>query len=662
MADASPDGHDDPFDYVIVGSGAGGGTLAARLAEAGMRVCVLEAGHDAREAPGNERMPDDYDVPGFHAFACENDAMRWDFHVRHYADEARQARDPKFDAARGGVLYPRAATLGGCTAHNAMIFMRPHDADWNRIAELTGDASWRAEAMQAYFERVEACHHRPAWRALRRLGIGATGHGWDGWLRTERRLQADALGDDQLVGLLAASARAFIGGLASPAGSAWRWLRGGAGDPNARPRGGGSFEGLCYLPLSTAHARRTGTRERLLDVARRHPDRLHIETDALATRVLFDPAGQACGVEYLKGPRLYRAHASVNASPGLRCEAHARREVILCGGAFNTPQLLMLSGIGPAAELRAHAIRQRIDLPGVGANLQDRYEVALTHRMRQPWSVLEGGRFARGDPLWRRWQAAGAGLYASSGAALGLVRRSEAGQPGSQEAAHQAGRPSSQDPASRPSSHDPAGRPDPDIFCMALPAHFEGYARGFSNAVRDHADRLTWAVLKAHTANRAGAVTLRSADPRDSPLIHFRYFEEGDDRAGHDLRAVVEAIRFVRRLTAPLLASGSIAEELAPGASVQSDEALADYVRATAWGHHASCSCAIGPVAQGGVLGSDFAVHGTRRLRVVDASVFPRIPGFFIACAVYMVGEKAADAILRTAATTEAATVPARTF
>jgi choline dehydrogenase-like flavoprotein len=99
-------------------------------------------------------------------------------------------------------------------------------------------------------------------------------------------------------------------------------------------------------------------------------------------------------------------------------------------------------------------------------------------------------------------------------------------------------------------------------------------------------------------------------------------------------------------MTGPLLDQGLIAEEQAPGPAVKSDEALAQYVRNTAWGHHASCSCAIGPAAEGGVLESDFRVRGTRGLRVVDASVFPRIPGFFLVSAVYMIGEKAADAIL----------------
>lgn len=614
---AGPKGQD--WDYVIVGSGAGGGTLAARLVDSGMRVFLLEAGGDPLAGPA-ERMPDDYQVPGFHAFACENPAISWAFKVRHYADEERQARDPKYEPGQG-VFYPRAAALGGCTAHNAMIFMLPHESDWDRIAQATGDDSWAAPRMRRYARRIEACRYRPLWRALGRLGLEPTGHGWDGWLDTERSIPFDALADDALLNTLVGTARAFTRSLSRPVASALSWLRS-RGDPSARTWLRRSFEGLCYTPMSTRDHGRVGSRERLLQAASAHPDRLHIELDALAARVTFDEHGTARGIEYLKGERLYRAHSAPSRSDGEHREVHARHEVVLCGGAFNSPQLLMLSGIGPAETLRTHGIPVRVDLPGVGRNLQDRYEVAITHRMQRPWKVLDGARFARGDPLWRRWNDSREGMYTSNGAAVGIVRRS------------------------------PAAGAEPDIFCMALLARFEGYFDGFSKLIRDHQDALTWAVLKAHTENRAGTVTLRSPDPRDTPLVNFRYFDEGDDTQGHDLGAVVDAIRFVRRMTAPLIARGIIAEETAPGPAVQSDEALAQYVRDTAWGHHASCSCPIGMADTGGVLDSAFRVHGTRGLRVVDASVFPRIPGFFVASAVYMVGEKAADALLADAVPT----------
>ena len=606
----------ESWDYVIVGSGAGGGTLAARLAESGMRVFLLEAGGDHRNSD-DPRLPDDYSVPGFHAFACENPAMRWDFNVRHYADDTQQQRDFKADLAAGGVLYPRAATLGGCTAHNAMIFMLAHDSDWDHIHSLTGDASWSARRMRRHARKLEACHHRPLWRFLRRFGLDPTGHGWDGWLQTERpakELEAEVLGDEAMLKMMAVTSVEFARRLRHPLAKIVQWLHS-AADPNARPWRAKNFEGLCYTPVSTCSRQRIGSRERLLEVQSRARGRLHIELDALATRVLFDAEGAACGVEYSKGARLYRAHANPSSTAGERCVVRARREVILCGGAFNTPQLLMLSGIGPAEQLRRHGIQVRVDLPGVGRNLQDRYEVAVTYRMREPWKLLEGARFERGDPVWQAWHERREGLYSSNGAALAFVRKSA------------------------------LDLPDPDIFCMALPTQFDGYYPGFSTNLRKYRDRLTWAVLKAHTLNSAGTVTLQSADPRDPPRIEFRYFEEGDDSQGRDLKAVVEAIEFVRSLNEPLLRCGLFAEEVAPGPGA----VLSEYVRDNAWGHHASCSCPIGLRANGGVVDSTFSVHGTRRLRIVDASVFPRIPGFFLVSAVYMIAEKAAETLLQEA-------------
>ncbi len=375
--------------------------------------------------------------------------------------------------------------------------------------------------------------------------------------------------------------------------------------------------GVRYTPLTTRNHARMGARERVLETARQYPDRLRVELHALVTRVILDAQNRATGVEYLKGERLYRAHGQPSAAPGVLSQAQATREVILCGGAFNTPQLLMLSGIGPRAVLEPLGIQVRVELPGVGKNLQDRYEVGVVNRMSfDSWNILEGVTFSHGDPAYQEWARRHEGLYTSNGAVLAAILKSL------------------------------PERPLPDLFCFALLGLFGGYFPGYSAAEVTKPNYLTWAILKAHTQNRAGEVVLRSADPLDTPLINFHYFDEGSDTAGEDLQSVVEGIRFVRELTAKLKAQGLIAEEEQPGEALQTDDELRDFVRNTAWGHHASCTCPIGPRDSGGVLTSDFRVHGTERLRVVDASVFPRIPGFFIASAVYMVAEKAADVIL----------------
>ncbi len=359
-------------EYIVVGSGAGGGTLAARLAESGHSVLLLEAGCDPKtSAPSSPSspsggLPNDYDVPVFHGYASENKDIAWNFFVRHYASDERQRRDPNYiEAINGekidGVLYPRSAALGGCTAHNAMIFVYPHNSDWDEIAVLTGDESWRAERMRGYFERLENCSHRRFHRFLSFFGFNPTRHGWHGWLTTERAIPFSVLLDGTLVRTIVVSAwQAF-----KNAGSRrdhLRWLWKGAFDPNDWRLVKESAGGVRYLPLTTRGHARTGTRERVLDVSKKFPQLLRVELNALATKVIFDNSNRAIGVEYIKGSHLYRAGIASEAQSSDPQKVYASREVILAGGAFNTPQLLMLSGIGPADELAAHSIPVRVDL------------------------------------------------------------------------------------------------------------------------------------------------------------------------------------------------------------------------------------------------------------------------------------------------------------
>lgn len=597
-----------PVEYVVIGSGAGGGPLAANLARAGHKVVLVEAG--GTDAPAN------YQVPGFHPFASEDPALSWAFFVRHYGSQAQQRRDSKFVADKNGVFYPRAGTLGGCTAHHAMITVTADMADWDGIAGLTGDESWRAENMRRYFQRLESCHYRP----FARLPFDPSRHGYDGWLHTQINNPLLALRDKQVQQvLLSALTAGGVPSLLNPLLSA-------ALDPNDWRAEREGRAGYYNIPVSVRGSRRNGSREYILATAQALPNNLIVQPHSLVTRVLFD-GNRAVGVEYLQGRNLYRADPrapQAGPEPAPRKQIRVTREVIVSGGAFNSPQILMLSGIGPGEELAHLGIPVVSDRPGVGRNLQDRYEVTVVTKMKRNFPLLEACDFnppehgGGSDKCFAEWMQGG-GPYATNGTVLGHIRKSS------------------------------AGRERSDLFIFGAPGYFKGYYPGYSEALRGpDKDFFTWAVLKAHTRNTAGAVRLRTADPRDVPEINFRYFREGNDTAGEDLTSVVAGVEFARNMTRPMFRKGGpAAEEVVPGPAVRSPAEIARFVQDEAWGHHASCTNRMGPPSDPlAVVDSRFRVLGTRGLRVVDASVFPRIPGFFIVTPTYMISEKASDVIL----------------
>jgi len=547
--------------------------------------------------------------------------MAWNFYVHHFG--TNEKRDPKYREDLGGVLYPRAGTLGGCTAHNAMITVVPHDSDWDDIAHRTNDESWHADNMWKYWKRLERCQYR---RPPPPGEHDPSGHGYNGWLGTSKVDPTIAFGDRNVAltvmsSLFRAGRRFWYRGIIR---RFLRWLQTGD-DPNDE-RNRAAYEGVTTtIPLATTKGNRNGTREFIRRVKEEHPDRLIVRMNNLATRVILDDDKRAVGVECWEGKDLYRAGANAAKQPSYeKKEYRCTREVILAGGAFNTPQLLMLSGIGPKEHLEDPkiGIKCLVDRPGVGSNLQDRYEVGVVSTMKHGYKMLEGAAFRPPrpgdppDPAFEEWKR-GKGVYTSNGAMAAMILKSD------------------------------ERKLDPDLFIFALPGDFHGYFPGYSELIVTRKEAaLTWAIIKAHTKNTAGTVRLKSKDPLEPPRIDFRYFEEGSDTTGEDLASVVKAVKFVRSMNR---GNHKIDHEVLPGPTVPDDD-LGNWISNNAWGHHASCSCRIGRADDpNAVVDGRFRVIGTKSLRIVDASVFPRIPGFFIATPIYMISEKAADVIVEDA-------------
>ncbi|KAI0738199.1 hypothetical protein C8Q80DRAFT_1222523 [Daedaleopsis nitida] len=608
----------EDYEYVIVGSGPGGAPLAARLAMAGHKTLLIEAGEDH----GDDIIER---VPALHPFSSEYEPIRWDFYVQHYADPARQARDSKttYETPSGelyiGVLYPRAGTLGGCAPHNALIHIYPHEQDWNHMVSLTGDASWSPDNMRTYFERVENAQYL--------LGNDVVGHGFGGWLTIGTTDLEIVLEDAKLLQMVAAAATAFgktvlQAVLSTVAGLAELLIL----DLNAPGKARDDSDGLYQVPITIKDYARNGPRDFVLQVASdgRYP--LTIRTNCFVTKVRFDEFGdvpRAVGVDFLDGRSLYRADPrSGGASPGRPGSVNATREVIIAGGTFNTPQLLKLSGVGPRDELASFNIPVIVDLPGVGMNMQDRYEIGTTVDFDSNFTSIEKCTFGvPPDPCLERWQDSPLfkGAYGSNGLAFAAVRKSTQAAP-----------------------DDPA-----DLLIIGVSANFKGYFKGYSDYSFADAKHFTWLTLKAHSRNRAGTVKLRSADPRDTPTITFNSFDTGNTTGGaddKDLQAVYEGVEFARKIYSSLLPTAGHWTDVRPP---RGEAATKQFIKDEAWGHHASCTCSIGadddPLA---VLDTNFKVRGTQGLRVVDASAMPKIQGFFIATTVYMFSEKAADVIL----------------
>ncbi|KAJ5623074.1 hypothetical protein N7490_011679 [Penicillium lividum] len=610
------------YDYVVVGSGPGGGPLAARLALAGFKI-----------------------VPALQLQSTEYTPMRWDYFVNHYSNLTRQEEDSKMtyrtpsgdlhvgsNAPNGsdplGILYPRAGTLGGCSAHNAMITIYPYENDWENLAALTGNESWSASNMRGYFEKLERNRYLPS---------SIVGHGFDGWLTTSLTDLRLVIEDQKLLSLILAGATAagtsllgkIIDTVTGLAGVLLRDMN------NAGPLHDyqtGPFQ--VPLAVDVPEYKRTGPRDFLLQTVNAVNDdgsrkyHLDIQLNTLVTKVQFDNTGakpRATGVEYLQGQSLYRAdpRASMSAG-GTPGSVNATREVILSAGSFNTPQLLKLSGIGPKEELTKFGIKTLVDLPGVGSNLQDRYETGVVGKSPTDFVLTEKCTFMytlpdpcleqyENDPLFK-------GTYTTNGIAIAILRQSSVADD------------------------------EPDLFISGAPVNFPGYYPNYSYEGLKDAQHWTWITLKARSHNNAGTVQLRSTDPRDTPLINFNSFDAGvttDGADDKDLQAVYEAMEFSRTIFEDLIPLDGGFEEVWPGPNVTTESELKDFIKREAWGHHACCTAAIGedgdPQA---VLDADFRVRGVDGLRVVDASIFPKIPGYYIALPIYMVSEKAAEVII----------------
>lgn len=450
---------------------------------------------------------------------------------------------------------PRGKVLGGSSSINGLVYVRGNPMDFERWEE-EGAAGWGYRHVLPYFRRAET-----------REEGGNLYRGDEGQLHTR------------------------YGPMTNPLYQAFLNAAEQAGYPLTDDINGEQQEGFGRMDMTVHRGRRASAANAYLKPAMGRPN-LTVETHALATRILFE-GRRAVGIAY-------RQH-------GAEHQAQARREVILSGGPINSPQLLKLSGIGPAAELKAHGIAVLHDLPGVGENLQDHLEFYFQKECLQPITLYSSMNSLAKLAIGARWLLRKDGLGATNHfESCGFIR-------------------------SR------AGIPYPDIQFHFLPlaVTYDGRSLAKGHGFQAHVGPMR--------SKSRGNVTLASSEAGDKPVIRFNYMSHPDDWA--EMRACV-------RLTREIFAQDALApysgREIQPGEDVTSDEAIDAFVRDhVESAYHPSCTCKIGsdddPMA---VVDAELRVRGVEGLRVVDSSVMPSVTTGNLNAPTIMIGEKGADHIL----------------
>ena len=447
---------------------------------------------------------------------------------------------------------PRGKLLGGSSSVNGMAYVRGNALDYEGWA-AAGATGWSYAEVLPYFRRAESFS-----------GGGDDYRGDSGPLHTSR------------------------GGMRNPLYRAFIEAGEQAGYACTADMNGYRQEGLGPMDMTVHRGRRWSTANAYLKPARSRGN-LAVATRALATRLLMD-GRRVRGVEYRQG--------------GVTRTALAACEVILSGGPINTPQLLMLSGIGPADQLREFGIEVIHDLPGVGENLQDHLELYIQQACTQPVTLYTATGLLRKALIGIRWVACQSGLGATNHFESGGFIRS------------------------RPSVR----WPDIQYHFLPLAASYDMKEQVRCHGYQAHAGPMR--------SNSRGFVRLASADPTESPQIRFNYMSHADDWV--DMRACV---RLTREIFAQPAFDPYRGEELAPGASVRSDAEIDAFVRETVQSAYHPCgTCKMGTDAMA-VVDPQNRVHGMDGLRVVDSSIMPAITTGNLNAPTIMIAEKAADAI-----------------